>query len=86
MKINLNAIRARVSKKFIMSVIFLLFIILAMVVLISVIKSCVQSKHSNMIDLDILEPDGTINQRKIFQELLREDAERNMRYQRKDAF
>ena len=86
MKINLNAIRARISKKFIMSVIVLLFIILTMVILISVIKSCVQSKHSNMIDLDFLNSDGTINQRKIFQELIKEDAERNMRYQRKDAF
>ena len=86
MKINLDAIKARVSKKVIMSAIVLLVIILAMIIFIGVVRSCVQSKHSNMIDLDMLEPDGTINQRKIFQESIREDIERNMRYQRKDAF
>ena len=86
MKINLAVIRARIPKRVVMPVISLLLAVIAVFVFVNLFRSCVQSKHSNMIDLDILEPDGTINQRKIFEELIRDDSEKNMRYQRKEAF
>lgn len=86
MKINLDAIKGRIHKKIIMPIASLLIVALALFILIGTLKSCIRSKHSNMIDLDMLEPDGTVNQKKIFQELIKEDIEKNMRYKRKGAF
>jgi len=88
LKINFGAIVAikeRIPKKIIMSVVSLLLIVLAVVVFVTILKSCLQTKHSNMIDLDMLEPDGTINQKKIFDELIK-DSEESMRYKRKNMF
>jgi len=93
LKINLgviNVIKDRIPKKVmmvIMPVISLLITILIVSILVSLVKSCVQQKHSNVIDLDLLEPDGTINERKLFNDSTSEDIEQSMRYRsKKDEF
>ncbi|MCL1911579.1 MAG: hypothetical protein FWG13_05190 [Leptospirales bacterium] len=84
MKINLGAIKDRIPKKIIMPLASALLFVLVMIIFVSVLKSCFQTKHSNKIDLDLIETDGTINQKKIFQEL--EDVEKRTPYRRKDSF
>ena len=86
MREKLAAIKARIPKKVIMPIVSLLLVVLAAFIFITIFKSCTKSEYSNTIDLDILEPDGTINPKKFFEDSIREDIENRMRYRRKNEF
>ncbi|MDR3238286.1 MAG: hypothetical protein LBT84_07275 [Spirochaetia bacterium] len=86
MKINIGILGKVVKKKFIMPILGLLSVVAVVAVLVTFVRACVTVNEHNLIDLDMLEPDGSINQKEMFRDVIEGDRESKGRYQRKDAF